>query len=915
MILQTSTAEYALQVICTAIAFFTLIKLLSSNVYLNYHRLLPIIAAVVTVGDFYLAIVPFMNDESQVQMLYLLVEMCTKVTLFLMLFYLCFLRRPPFTLPIVTCGVVIMIGLCLRDFLRYRQRGPHDLQSNILALILVVIVSIFVWLSTQSRSYNHDIQDRISIQMMVVSFVVGLLGYLLQTIFDSSYTFMAVALAIDCVIYYYMAQTNQIEDTAALLSGTMFDLIEYPVCLVNSHFYILDVNEAARVTFPEGRGLEPCFKDGDYKKKFLLGQRAVEGNENDIEISAGDEWYRLHWTQIDSAKGVKGYIFSVSNVSEQHQEIQAVKEETAVKSQFLAQMSHELRSPLHAIIGVSDILLAKHDISTKNRGLVQHIKKASDGLLDLVDAILDFSKLEAGKFTLTEKKYNIEDMLEELTYNTIVNLQSKPVDFSFAVLDEYPKYLYGDPMRTREIFQNILSNAVKFTDSGSIRAEVRFEREGEERVHVMFSVRDSGPGMTEDQLRDVFKEYVSEGDGEEFEGTGLGLSITKAIITLMDGDIVAESDGISGSTFRGDFYQKLGDSQMLKETVFNRRSVMQQTNSYANGTLRPEWIYPQAKILVADDMKINLEIMQQLLTPWKCIVKCVPDGASAIEACRRDQYQLILLDQMMAPVSGLEAAAEIKKLTDAPILLVTANTEDNVNEIIEEYGLAGYVGKPVHLPAINQALDTFIPPEFRQKDFTEAKPSARRDLRGMLVYQKTLETFVREMQPMLLHLPSYARDNKDLFKIKVHGIKGVSRQIGRETFADQAEIMEMAAKSDHWTYVDKHLDEFLNGLCDVVEDVTTELTEMAPDLDNTLREMEDEQGQEVAQTADIRQLFENLLAAFDSFDIARIEAGISALEGLELDKDQSKVYSRIIDAYDELEYEQGSAVLTEYLGQ
>ena len=905
------TLEFLANVLFIAIAFFTFIKLLSSEVYLKTHRLLPIIAAIITLYEFYVNIIEFIPDDGAIALVNILSDMSALVTMFMMFYYLVLLKHPKFYKVIITVVVAIMILLCLVDFVSYWYTGKSVSMADFIALIVILLGSLYVFFCSKSQSF-FDTQDRQTAAIMMFSFTITFVGFLVQAFFKENHWIISISFAIDCILFYELADSNRIEDTAALMSDTIFDLVEYPFCLISKDFYIIDTNAAGFSNFPYGKGIEFAFEDGDYKKKFILAQHMIENNENDKEYFAADKWYRLNWTVVESKRGIHGYILTATDVTEQHKLIQAAKEETAEKSQFLAHMSHELRSPLHAIIGVSDILLSKNDVSLKNKNLIQHIKKASDGLLDLVDAILDFSKLEAGKFSFTEKKYNIDELLEDVAYANIVNLQSKPVDFMLTVTSEYPKYLLGDATRVREIFQNIVGNAVKFTERGSIRADIAFEVT-EDIVHISFEVSDTGPGMTPDQIAEIFDEYVTSADGSSLEGTGLGLSITKQLIALLGGSITAKSDGISGSTLVGDFYQRLGGDEYLSERSYNRRTVLQQSQAITLSNTKPEWVYPQAKVLVADDMKINQEILTQILAPWQCKVTCVSDGLEAVEAMRAEDYQIIFLDQMMAPCSGPEAASKIREFSDVPIVLVTANSEDNVRNILIENRINAFLGKPINGSEIHAIIDQYMPAEFRQKDLYESIGVApHRDIRSLVAYQKTLETFVKEMQPLILNLPKYETEDRDMFKIKVHGIKGVSRQIGRETFADQAEIMEMAAKAEHWTYVEKHLDEFLNALVEVTEDVTKELTQITPEIERIDGEPEKEKVAPTSPTM-VRDIFKNLLNAFESYDIAQIEYGINALSTVTLNQNESKVYSKVIDAYEELEYEQGSDILSEYL--
>jgi hypothetical protein len=175
------------------------------------------------------------------------------------------------------------------------------------------------------------------------------------------------------------------------------------------------------------------------------------------------------------------------------------------------------------------------------------------------------------------------------------------------------------------------------------------------------------------------------------------------------------------------------------------------------------------------------------------------------------------------------------------------------------------------------------------------------------VYQKTLDTFVKEMQPLLLNLPNYRKNDKEMFKVKVHGIGGVSKQIGRETFAEQAQIMEMAAKSETWSYVDAHMDEFLNALCEVVEDATKELTQLAP---NGIEEQIDIID---SSNEDVTDILKELLDAFDKYDLNAIEEALEKLDKSEKNQELLALYGTLREAYDNLEYEEGTQILEEYL--
>ncbi len=903
---QIFTIRYLFDVICVAMAFFTFILLVSNDVYLSMHRILPTIAGIITIFDFYICIMPFVRSLETVYFLRLLCDMCATVIMFMMFFYFLFIKRPKFTKLIVVVSLILMISLCVFDFVLFNMDRPKPLNPDLVAVIFVFAASVVIELKSESIRY-FDRTDKIIGRYMMVAFVIAMLGYILHDFFLEFDRIRSIAFLIDSIIFFWLAKSNRIEDTATILKSTIFNRMEYPIALVNADFYVIEANQKAIDLFPEGGNIRFAFENGLSKRKFLLGENLVTNERNDAEYYAGEKWYRVHYNPVLSKGQIKGYIFSASDITEQHKEAVNAKKATSQKSQFLAQMSHELRSPLHAIMGVSDILTSKKDISEKNRNLISHIKRASENLLELVNAILDYSKLEAGKFEFSEKEYDVNALLEDLTYATILNIQSKPIDFNLAITSSYPRYLYGDVIRVREIFQNILSNAVKFTKKGSIHAEISFE-EIDGKVKINFSIADTGQGMTPDQIEEVFKEYVSSANNSEIEGTGLGLAITRYVIDKLGGNITAESDGLTGSVFKGYFYQKSVSGEILTEKVLNRRTLMNQNQGFHGLPDQVDYIYPKARILVADDMRINLEIMEQLLAPWKCEVVTVPDGASAVRAVQESHFDLILLDQMMVPVSGPEACKRIREYTDVPTVLVTANSEENARYIVENTCFSEYLTKPIMGIKLKEIIEKYLPENLAEDNNAETVMSVvKRNIQSNNVYHKTLETFVKEMQPLLLNLPNYRNSDKEMFKVKVHGINGVSKQIGRDTFAKQAQIMEMAAKSETWSYVDEHMEEFLNSLCEVVDDATKELTQLAPDKEvNQINENKN-------RTKEIKKIVEDLYKAFDNYDLSAIEESMDAFEDLDKDSKLNELYERLCDAYDDLEYEEGARLLEEYL--
>jgi CheY-like chemotaxis protein len=298
--------------------------------------------------------------------------------------------------------------------------------------------------------------------------------------------------------------------------------------------------------------------------------------------------------------------------------------------------------------------------------------------------------------------------------------------------------------------------------------------------------------------------------------------------------------------------------------------------------------------------------MQQLLAPWRCEVITVPDGATAVKALKERRFDLVMLDQMMVPVSGPEACKQIREFSDVPIILVTANSEENARSVVKEAGFSDFLGKPILGIKLKEIIEGYLPKDLAEENDTDTVVSVvKRNRQNTKIYHKALETFVKEMQPLLLNLPAYRKNDQELFSVKVHGIAGVSKQIGRDNFAEMARIMEMAAKSGTWAYVDEHMEEFLSALCDVVEDATKELSQLAPD-----EELDDEPETEGALNAN--DVIASLQKAFDEYDLNKIEDGLGHLAKLDKSPRLEELFIKLKEAYDNLEYDDGAAAIEDY---
>jgi CheY-like chemotaxis protein len=567
-------------------------------------------------------------------------------------------------------------------------------------------------------------------------------------------------------------------------------------------------------------------------------------------------------------------------------------------------MSHDLRSPVHAMIGISDILLGQKTLSAKNRGMLEQMKNEGATLLEQVDSILLYSKLESGRVELQRNRYDIKKILENLAYMSAINLREKPIELTVSIETEYPAELAGDERGIHHIIQNLVSNAEKYTEEGEICCQIFCEPEREQhRVRVTCKVRDTGCGMTEAQLGQAFDEYVTFADGIMKTGMGLGLCIVRQLAEMMEGTVKAESDGETGSTLTASFYQEYDSEEFCPPVTITKQNVLGQ-EVFFHKQVTPNYVYPDAWVLMADDMQVNQEVFKGLAEPWQFHIDFVANGKQAIESVKKKKYQLIFLDLIMPEISGIEVAEEIQSQCDTPLIAMTADLSNETRKACVEKGFWDFLEKPVVLSALQKMIEENMPEEFRKpvKQSTQ-QIGLNQCNQDKELYRRTLETFVREMRPLSEELAGYAKDNMDLFRSKVHGIKGVSRQIGRFALSDFAEVMEMAAKTEHTQFLERHLEEFIQELQDILAEVEREL-EYMPQQEQTVQE------EDIAEKT-TESLWQQLKDGFDSYAITQIEENLERLSQRQLTEKERKLYRQAKEACDELEYEKGSELFYE----
>lgn len=380
------------------------------------------------------------------------------------------------------------------------------------------------------------------------------------------------------------------------------------------------------------------------------------------------------------------------------------------QAKFLANMSHEIRTPINAIIGMNEMILRENEDDAIN-GYANNIQSASTMLLGLINDVLDFSKIEAGQLELIEENYKLPTLLESELLLLNTRAANKPISTMIDIDPELPTELLGDELRIKQILTNLISNAVKYTENGTVTLKATFNPIDENNIELVVSVIDTGIGIKEDEIPKLFDSFkrLELNKNRTIQGTGLGLNIAKQLIDLMHGKILVESEYGKGSTFTVYIPQKLIDKQPIGK--FN--PIINKTKKEVQPK-EQHFIAPDANVLVVDDNAMNLALMRGLLKRTKINVDLAESGEKSLELSMQKKYDIIFMDHMMPELDGIETLEQLRKQSNNPnqnsiVIVLTANTVTGCKEMYLENGFNDYFPKPVQADKLDELLINYLP--------------------------------------------------------------------------------------------------------------------------------------------------------------------------------------------------------------
>ena len=401
------------------------------------------------------------------------------------------------------------------------------------------------------------------------------------------------------------------------------------------------------------------------------------------------------------------------------------------KSQFLANMSHEIRTPINGIIGMNTMLLKELDNGNTEDVIeyAKNIQSASQTLLSLINDILDISKIESGKMEIIPVEYDLFSILNDCYNMNFIRALEKNLTLELEIEESLPAILYGDEVHVRQIINNVLSNAVKYTEKGSVLLRMSAAEQDEKEVTLRIEIKDTGIGIKEENLEKLFQNFtrVDVEKNRNIEGTGLGLSLTKKLIELMDGEIQVQSEYGVGSVFTVILKQGVASTHKMGSFDEKYRAYIQQEEKYSENR-----IAPSAKVLLVDDVRMNLRVAQGLLSSTLASIDIAGGGEECLKLMREKKYDIVFLDHMMP---GLDGMATLKALKadashpnqDTPVIALTANAIVGAKEMYINAGFSDYITKPIQEKEILDTFFKFVPCENASVE-PVAKKSAAEDI-------------------------------------------------------------------------------------------------------------------------------------------------------------------------------------------
>ncbi len=608
--------------------------------------------------------------------------------------------------------------------------------------------------------------------------------------------------------------------------------------------------------------------------------------------------------------------------SDELRKAKAMAEEASrAKGDFLANMSHEIRTPINAVLGLNEMILRETD-DEAILDYSQSINTAGKTLLGLINDILDFSKIESGKLDIVPVDYDLSSVLGDLLNMIYVRADEKGLLLNTDFDRDTPKFLNGDEIRIKQIITNLLTNAVKYTEKGSVTFRLGFEKieEASDSVLLKVSVEDTGIGIREEDIKKLFIEFerIEEGRNRYVEGTGLGMSITKRLLDKMGSSLEVESEYGKGSVF----------SFVLKQKVISWEPLGDYASSYRDHLLshrkyKERFTAPDAHILFVDDNPMNLTVFKGLVKRTLMKVDTAENGDAGLLLAQNTKYDIIFLDHMMPGKDGIETLKELRAQTgganaDTPAICLTANAISGSREIYISAGFDDYLTKPIDSDRLEEMLLSYLPKEKVEKTIVSEDEDVKKDSSTVIpkelemlskldwidvkagihnsgsaeAYIPLLRIFYTSLNEKVEELDRfYSEGAIQNYTIKVHALKSSARIIGADEFGEKAQKLEDAGKSGNIAYIKENHAAFIK-----------EYNSFREPLSEVFKE-EDLPDKPLADSELITAVLKEIRSAADDMDCERLQSIFTEMKEYRIPDSEAGLWQSLKEAADNYDYD------------
>ena len=624
--------------------------------------------------------------------------------------------------------IVFLVFFCDRHTLYYSSieftgdryfphlETGHGVLYNINSIWMMVYVVLMICFCLSRCRKAKKTAGKRRFGCLVLINLVGAAGYFIYLSgVTRGYDTMLLAYLIDSLLLSVLIFKGGILDTLTLAKELAVDELCEGLVVVDNEENVIYFNHKTEQIY-EGITLGKAEAILDDMDDCILEHRNLVRGRN---IYAAGSWL------IERDNVYYGRMYVLSDITDSYHYTQQVREQAGImkelkdqaesanraKSVFVSNMSHEIRTPMNAIVGLTEVLL-RRDRDAEDKQYLMNIKSSGEALLDIINDLLDFSKIEAGKFEIVKDAYDVAQMMRDIEVIGKTRIGDKNVTLVMDIDRQIPKLLYGDGLRIRQVILNIMNNAVKYTEEGTVTLSVRQEACDGENVQLQVSVADTGQGIRQEDLDGLFDAFtqvdIKKNQGKE--GTGLGLAISRQLVELMGGQLRVESEYGKGSRF---YFT-------LREGVRSTEAIGDYTRTQAQPEQADEDIFtfqaPDAQILLVDDNEINQEVAKALMEPFAMQIDVASNGKQAVEMVLKKQYDIVFMDHFMPVMDGRKATEIIRGMEgeafqSLPVIALTADAVQGVREELFQAGMNDFVSKPIDVADVSRVLRQWLPGE------------------------------------------------------------------------------------------------------------------------------------------------------------------------------------------------------------